>query len=43
MGILPDEANYEYSAAHHRFTAEERDWGFTRFAELRKLFSTAWD
>ncbi|CAG8737552.1 19364_t:CDS:10, partial [Gigaspora margarita] len=25
--------------AHHRFTAEESDWGFTRFFDLRKLFS----
>ena len=25
--------------AHHRFTNEEQDWGFTRFVELRKLFS----
>lgn len=24
--------------AHHRFIAEESDWGFTRFSELRKLF-----
>lgn len=24
--------------AHHRFIAEECDWGFTRFSELRKLF-----
>lgn len=23
--------------AHHRFVAEECDWGFTRFADLRKL------
>jgi ubiquitin carboxyl-terminal hydrolase 7 len=23
--------------AHHRFIAEESDWGFTRFSELRKL------
>jgi ubiquitin carboxyl-terminal hydrolase 7 len=23
--------------AHHRFIAEECDWGFTRFSELRKL------
>lgn len=29
--LLPD--------AHHRFIAEECDWGFTRFSELRKLFS----
>jgi hypothetical protein len=27
------------SDAHHRFVAEECDWGFTRFSELRKLFS----
>lgn len=25
--------------AHHRFTMEEMDWGFTRFNELRKLTS----
>ena len=25
--------------AHHRFIAEECDWGLTRFSELRKLFS----
>ncbi|CAG8473953.1 35423_t:CDS:10, partial [Racocetra persica] len=24
--------------AHHRFTAEEPDWGFTRFYDLKKLF-----
>ncbi|KAF2865809.1 hypothetical protein BDV95DRAFT_553981 [Massariosphaeria phaeospora] len=29
--------------ATHRFTAEEGDWGFTRFAELRRLFSPQWD
>ncbi|KAF1945532.1 cysteine proteinase [Clathrospora elynae] len=29
--------------AHHRFTAEEGDWGFTRFTELRKLFGTSWE
>lgn len=26
--------------ANHRFNAEESDWGFTRFYELRKLFQT---
>lgn len=26
------------SDAQHRFIAEESDWGFTRFSELRKLF-----
>ncbi|PWN30800.1 putative ubiquitin-specific processing protease 21 [Jaminaea rosea] len=32
---------YSTSQAHHRFTAEEMDWGFTRFNELRKLTSTS--
>lgn len=27
--------------AHHRFIAEECDWGFTRFSELRKLYNIA--
>ena len=27
-----------YLDANHRFIAEECDWGFTRFSELRKLF-----
>lgn len=30
-------------SATHRFTAEEGDWGFTRFAELRKLFSPSYE
>lgn len=25
--------------AHHRFTPEEQDWGFTRFVDLKKLYS----
>jgi ubiquitin carboxyl-terminal hydrolase 7 len=29
--------------ATHRFNGEEADWGFTRFAELRKLFATRWE
>ncbi|KAF2646636.1 cysteine proteinase [Massarina eburnea CBS 473.64] len=29
--------------ATHRFTAEEGDWGFTRFAELRRLFGAQWE
>ena len=28
-----------YLDANHRFIAEECDWGFTRFSELRKLFN----
>jgi ubiquitin carboxyl-terminal hydrolase 7 len=30
-------------SATHRFTADEGDWGFTRFAELRRLFSPSWE
>ncbi|CAJ0637306.1 11152_t:CDS:10, partial [Entrophospora sp. SA101] len=26
--------------AHHRFTAEESDWGFTRFYDIRKMFQS---
>jgi ubiquitin carboxyl-terminal hydrolase 7 len=29
----------EYAEAHHRFTPEEQDWGFTRFVDLKKLFA----
>ncbi|KAI1943689.1 ubiquitin-specific protease ubp15 [Ophidiomyces ophidiicola] len=29
--------------AHHRFTAVDGDWGFTRFCELRKLFNGSLD
>jgi ubiquitin carboxyl-terminal hydrolase 7 len=29
--------------ATHRFTHDEGDWGFTRFAELRKLMNQPWD
>jgi ubiquitin carboxyl-terminal hydrolase 7 len=32
--VLTDEID-----AHHRFIAEECDWGFTRFHDLRKLFT----
>ncbi|KAH7889278.1 hypothetical protein F5I97DRAFT_1934219 [Phlebopus sp. FC_14] len=34
-----DGSIYTVSHAHHRFIAEECDWGFTRFSELRKLFN----
>jgi ubiquitin carboxyl-terminal hydrolase 7 len=29
--------------ATHRFNAEEADWGFTRFAELRRLFNMGFE
>lgn len=32
-----------HAVATHRFTAEEGDWGFTRFYDLRSLFSDAWE
>ncbi|KAL8738063.1 MAG: hypothetical protein Q9181_001087 [Wetmoreana brouardii] len=31
------------SAANHRFNTDECDWGFTRYAELRRMFSAPWD
>ncbi|KAF2276539.1 cysteine proteinase [Westerdykella ornata] len=30
-------------SANHRFTADEGDWGFTRFAELRRLFQVSYE
>jgi ubiquitin carboxyl-terminal hydrolase 7 len=38
-----DPSIYTHHTAHHRFTKEEGDWGFTRFVELRKLFNVQWD
>lgn len=32
-----DPTLFSTSHAHHRFTADEMDWGFTRFNEFRKL------
>lgn len=34
---------FTHHVAHHRFTAEEGDWGFTRFIEQRKLWGVPWD
>lgn len=36
---INDPTVFTVSHAHHRFIAEECDWGFTRFSELKKLFS----
>ena len=30
-------------SANHRFTAEEGDWGFTRFVDTLKLFAPQWE
>lgn len=38
-----DPTMYTTHTAHHRFTADEGDWGFTRFAEIRRLFANSWD
>lgn len=35
-----DPTAYVSHHAHHRFTSEEGDWGFTRFIELRELMAT---
>jgi ubiquitin carboxyl-terminal hydrolase 7 len=34
---------FQQHAASHRFTSDEGDWGFTRFAELRRLFDAKWE
>lgn len=34
-----DPTIYTSHTATHRFTAEDSDWGFTRFTEVRKLFA----
>lgn len=38
-----DPSLYCHHAAHHRFTKEEGDWGFTRFVELRRMFNIPWE
>ncbi|TDZ12865.1 Ubiquitin carboxyl-terminal hydrolase 21 [Colletotrichum sidae] len=38
-----DPSLYTHHTAHHRFTKEESDWGFTRFLELRKMFNVPWE
>jgi len=38
-----DPTLYRTHVAKHRFNAKEGDWGFTRFAELRKLFQHPWE
>ncbi|KAH9909870.1 hypothetical protein F4778DRAFT_713206 [Xylariomycetidae sp. FL2044] len=38
-----DPSLFCHHTAHHRFTKEESDWGFTRFLELRRMFQQPWD
>jgi len=38
-----DPTVYTHHEASHRFTVDEGDWGFTRFAEKNKIFSTKFE
>ncbi|KAL2863310.1 ubiquitin-specific protease UBP15 [Aspergillus lucknowensis] len=38
-----DPSIYITHVATHRFNADEGDWGFTRFCELRRLFNMPWE
>lgn len=38
-----DPSIYMHHEANHRFTMEEGDWGFTRFAEKNRIFATRFD
>lgn len=38
-----DPSIWWHHTAHHRFTKEESDWGFTRFLEARKMFNVPWE
>jgi ubiquitin carboxyl-terminal hydrolase 7 len=38
MWNINDPSLFSHHTAHHRFTKEESDWGFTKFLELRKMF-----
>lgn len=38
-----DPSIFLHHEANHRFTVEEGDWGFTRFAEKNKIFATKFE
>lgn len=38
-----DPSIYVHHEANHRFTADEGDWGFTRFAEKNKIFASRYE
>lgn len=38
-----DPSIYVHHEANHRFTADEGDWGFTRFAEKTRIFASKFD
>ncbi|KAH8652510.1 hypothetical protein BX600DRAFT_516539 [Xylariales sp. PMI_506] len=43
MSNINDPSLFVHHTAHHRFTKEESDWGFTRFLELRRMFQVEWE
>ncbi|KAJ5586208.1 hypothetical protein N7450_005995 [Penicillium hetheringtonii] len=43
LSNVKDPSIYVSHVATHRFTPDEGDWGFTRFYDLRSLFSEAWE
>ncbi|KAI2695503.1 hypothetical protein CBS147317_7782 [Penicillium roqueforti] len=43
LSNVNDPSIYTHHIATHRFTAEEGDWGFTRFSDLKGLFSHPWE
>lgn len=43
MWNINDPSLLQHHTAHHRFTKEESDWGFTRFLELRRMFQQPWE
>ncbi|KAI0908993.1 cysteine proteinase [Ustulina deusta] len=43
MWNIHDPSLFAHHTAHHRFTKEESDWGFTRFLELRRMFQQPWN
>ncbi|KAI0124385.1 ubiquitin carboxyl-terminal hydrolase [Xylariales sp. AK1849] len=43
MSNINDPSLFAHHTAHHRFTKEEGDWGFTRFLEIRRMFQTEWE
>lgn len=43
MWNVNDPSLYSHQhTAHHRFTKDEADWGFTRYLELRRMFQLPW-
>ncbi|PLN77676.1 ubiquitin C-terminal hydrolase [Aspergillus taichungensis] len=43
LSNVNDPSIYVSHFATHRFNADEGDWGFTRFYELRRLFTMPWE